>query len=78
MKFSNSNDVRDFGGCITRYGDYATAEPFISNKEYDIRVQKIGKHYRAYKRVSTCGNWKSNQGSSLLTEVNLSFSFVNL
>ncbi len=61
-----SGELRDIGGTITRYGDYITAESFI-NKTHDIRVQRIGHHYRAYKRVSS--NWKGNVGNSVLTEV---------
>jgi hypothetical protein len=62
-----SEELRDIGGTITRYGDYITAESFIKNKTHDIRVQRIGPHIRAYKRVAT--NWKGNVGNSILTEI---------
>jgi glutathione synthase/RimK-type ligase-like ATP-grasp enzyme len=65
-----SGELRDIGGSITRYGDFITAESFIQNKTHDIRVQRIGTHYRAYKRVSS--NWKGNVGNSVLTEIEVS------
>mmetsp|Transcript_25190 Transcript_25190/g.40428 ORF Transcript_25190/g.40428 Transcript_25190/m.40428 type:complete len:85 (+) Transcript_25190:953-1207(+) len=33
---------------------YCTAEPFVQGN-YDIRIQKIGKHYRAFKRIGISG-----------------------
>ncbi|KAL0480727.1 Syn2, partial [Acrasis kona] len=62
-----SDELRDIAGTITRYDDFITAESFIEGKTHDIRVQKIGSHFRAYKRVSS--NWKGNVGSSILTEI---------
>lgn len=56
----------DFCGVLALHGDYLTVEPY-HNKEYDMRIQKIGPHYRAYTRASS--NWKTNVGSSVLTEV---------
>jgi hypothetical protein len=41
---------------MAMYKDYITAEPFIADKIHDLRIQKIGNHYRAYKRISA--NWK--------------------
>jgi glutathione synthase/RimK-type ligase-like ATP-grasp enzyme len=36
--------------------------------EYDLRIQKIGNHYRAYRRIGG-GGWKTNQGSAILEDV---------
>lgn len=52
---------------VSGTGDYATVERFVGAREYDIRVQRVGRHVRAYHRQSA--NWKGNVGSSHLTEV---------
>eukprot|EP01105_Mastigella_eilhardi_P005586 TRINITY_DN1724_c0_g1_i8.p2 TRINITY_DN1724_c0_g1~~TRINITY_DN1724_c0_g1_i8.p2 ORF type:complete len:128 (-),score=39.11 TRINITY_DN1724_c0_g1_i8:50-433(-) len=48
---------------------YCTGEPFLDG-EYDLRIQKIGNCYRAYKRSGT-GQWKTNTGTSVLEEIEL-------
>jgi glutathione synthase/RimK-type ligase-like ATP-grasp enzyme len=48
---------------------FVTLESFVKDRDYDLRIQKIGDHYRAYKRVSLSGNWKTNVGSSQLEEI---------
>ncbi|ESN94056.1 hypothetical protein HELRODRAFT_103005 [Helobdella robusta] len=47
-----------------------TIEPFIEAL-YDIRVQKIGDHYRAFKRTSLSGSWKISCGQVVLEEIPL-------
>jgi hypothetical protein len=37
-----------------------STEPFIEH-EYEFRVQKIGEHYRAFRRNSA-SSWKNNWG----------------
>lgn len=71
MKINDTGDLKDFGGVLTCYGDYVTAESYIKDKDYDIRIQKIGSHYRAYKRVSMVQNWKTNQGSSQVEAIKM-------
>merc|ERR1719330_1739482 len=47
--------------------EHCTAEPFIQGQA-DLRIQKIGRHYRAFRRHSVCGNWKTNTGTSVMEE----------
>eukprot|EP01012_Entosiphon_sulcatum_P024720 TRINITY_DN2994_c0_g1_i1.p1 TRINITY_DN2994_c0_g1~~TRINITY_DN2994_c0_g1_i1.p1 ORF type:complete len:356 (-),score=75.16 TRINITY_DN2994_c0_g1_i1:12-1079(-) len=69
MKINHHHDMEDFRTVLAMTeGKYCTAEPFIE-AEYDLRIQKIGRHYRAFKRVSMSGAWKTNTGSSHLEEI---------
>ena len=49
---------------------YCTAERYIEGK-CDLRIQKIGKHYRAFRRESVSGNWKTNTGTSFIEMIEL-------
>jgi glutathione synthase/RimK-type ligase-like ATP-grasp enzyme len=55
MKLNNQEQFADFQSVVALQGRYVTAEPFI-DWDYDFRIQKIGDHYRAFRRFST--NWK--------------------
>jgi synapsin len=71
MLFKSSEEgFSDFKGVLALHKDYVTAEPFIPDRECDIRIQKIGDHYRVYKRISS--NWKGNVGSSIIEEIEVS------
>jgi len=35
---NNNTTLRDFGGVVTRYNDFMTAEPFIDNRRCDISL----------------------------------------
>lgn len=59
----------DFRGLMAMTEPFVTLEAFVTDRDYDLRIQKIGDHYRAYKRVSLCGSWKTNVGSSRLEEI---------
>lgn len=52
-----------------------TIEPFTRGIG-DLRLQKIGGHYRAFFRRSTCGAWKTNTESSVLEEIPVTDAFI--
>jgi len=68
MKIANHKDMEDFKSVLAVADKYCTAEPFIEGK-YDLRIQKIGSHYRAFKRMSISGTWKTNTQSSHVEEI---------
>jgi len=74
MRFENSTDFNDFKGVLALHNDYVTVESYIDNREYDLRIQKIGNHYRAYKRFNP--NWKGNVGSSIVEEIPMTEEFT--
>lgn len=67
MRVTSQEAWQGLGALMASTGDYATLEGFVANREYDIRVQRVGRHLRAYHRHSS--NWKGNVGNSVLTEV---------
>jgi len=73
MKFDDHLQFYDFRSVLALHHDYVTAERYVDNREYDIRVQKIGSHLRAFHRKST--NWKGNVGTSILEEVEVTETY---
>jgi synapsin len=55
MRITTDSDFEDIRSIVALQPHYVTAEPFI-DWDYDIRIQKIGHHYRAFRRTSA--NWK--------------------
>merc|ERR1712224_759997 len=43
-------------------------EPFIRG-DSDLRIQKIGTQYRAFRRVGVSGEWKTNTGTSVMESI---------
>uniref|UniRef100_A0A1A9WLT1 Synapsin ATP-binding domain-containing protein n=1 Tax=Glossina brevipalpis TaxID=37001 RepID=A0A1A9WLT1_9MUSC len=73
-RFENQSALQDAAGLVTGTGNeghcYCTIEPYIDAK-FDIHIQKIGNNYKAFMRKSITGNWKTNQGSSMLEQITL-------
>jgi len=65
MKFTD-NQFNDFATTLAMFNEYVTLEPFVQNVG-DVRIQKIGDHIRAYKRIAK--NWKGNVGESELYDL---------
>ena len=74
MRVADHHEFADFRSVMAVAGNYCTAEPFVASA-HDVRVQKIGAHYRAFKRVSVSGNWKTNTGSSMIQQVPVTEAF---
>lgn len=53
---------------------YCTAEHYYEY-EHEVRVQKIGNHYRAYKKIPVAHEWKSNVGSCIVEDVPMTAQF---
>ena len=71
MKVANHHDWEDFRSVMMMTdGKYTTAEEFIEGA-CDLRIQKIGNAYRAYRRTAVSGNWKTNTGTSMVEEIEL-------
>eukprot|EP00005_Dracoamoeba_jomungandri_P004121 CAMPEP_0174254486 /NCGR_PEP_ID=MMETSP0439-20130205/3798_1 /TAXON_ID=0 /ORGANISM="Stereomyxa ramosa, Strain Chinc5" /LENGTH=366 /DNA_ID=CAMNT_0015336089 /DNA_START=8 /DNA_END=1105 /DNA_ORIENTATION=+ len=65
MKIETTGQWDDFCSISQMQNQFFASEPFI-DWEYDIRVQKIGSHYRAFRRTSK--HWKSNVDIATKTE----------
>lgn len=71
MRVPNHHEWDDVRSVVAMTdGKYCTAEPFLSG-EFDLRIQKIGEHYRVFKRTAMSGNWKTNTGSSIIEQLEL-------
>jgi synapsin len=75
MKINHHHDMDDFKTVVALTNHYVTAEPFLEGS-YDLRIQKIGlNHYRAFRRISLSGAWKTNTGTSHLEEIEVTPMF---
>ncbi|KAH3759644.1 synapsin II [Pelomyxa schiedti] len=69
MKINSQTEFNDLSSIIACQEKYVTAEPFIT-WDYDFRLQKIGPHYRSFRRRSD--NWKGRGLGSRDEDVELS------
>jgi glutathione synthase/RimK-type ligase-like ATP-grasp enzyme len=70
MIIEDHHKMEDFRSVLAMTeGKYCTAEEFIAEPLYDLRIQKLGPHVRTFRRVSASGTWKTNTGTSLLEHV---------
>lgn len=69
MKIEDHHQMADFRSVLAVTGQYVAAEPFLYGS-YDLRIQYIrGSKVRVFQRESVSGDWKTNTGSSHMTEV---------
>jgi len=69
MKIMDHHQMSDFRSVLAMMPDeHCFVEPFISSSS-DIRIQKIGNNYRAFRRVGLSSDWKTNTCTSLCEEV---------
>merc|ERR1719171_2359086 len=54
MKIQDHRQMSDFRSVLQMMPEHCTVEPFIAGVE-DLRIQKIGSHYRAFRRQALHG-----------------------
>eukprot|EP00727_Mastigamoeba_balamuthi_P002510 m51a1_g12256 putative synapsin short isoform (746) ;mRNA; f:169341-171976 len=75
VKVENSEDLEDVASLVALHHDYATAESFVSDVAYELRIVRIAgsrgapTYYRAHKRVGM--GWKVNTGASEREDVEM-------
>ena len=65
IKLDNHSQFGDMKSIIATQGEYVTAERFLKGK-YDLRLQKIGNDYKAFKRTAMSGQWKTNTQTAVI------------
>eukprot|EP00750_Incisomonas_marina_P013399 INCI17309.6.p1 GENE.INCI17309.6~~INCI17309.6.p1 ORF type:complete len:337 (+),score=59.68 INCI17309.6:165-1175(+) len=68
MKLNDHHQFEDFKTVMAMTDNYCTAEEFLVG-DYDLRIQKIGNQYRAFKRTAMGGQWKTNTGTSVVEAI---------
>eukprot|EP00164_Ancoracysta_twista_P002395 GFYU01003173.1.p1 GENE.GFYU01003173.1~~GFYU01003173.1.p1 ORF type:complete len:355 (+),score=45.46 GFYU01003173.1:37-1065(+) len=74
IRVPNHHDFSDVSSVVAVAGLYCTGEKFLE-ADYDLRIQKIGEHYRCFKRTSVSANWKTNTGTSILEEIQMTTQY---
>lgn len=71
MKIMDHHQMSDFRSVLQMMPDeHCFAEPFVKG-EADLRIQKIGGHYRVFRRVAVSGEWKTNTGTSHMEQLQM-------
>mmetsp|Transcript_62988 Transcript_62988/g.177667 ORF Transcript_62988/g.177667 Transcript_62988/m.177667 type:complete len:348 (+) Transcript_62988:145-1188(+) len=69
MRIADHHQMSDFRSVLAMMPDeHCFAEPFIEGAS-DLRIQKIGGHVRAFRRVDISGEWKTNTGTAHMQEL---------
>jgi len=72
MKIVDHHQMSDFRSVLSMMPEeHCFVEPFVKGAA-DLRIQKIGSHYRAFRRMDISGEWKTNTGTSVMDEVDCS------
>jgi len=75
MLVANHHDFEDVRSVVAMTdGKYCTVEPFLHGS-FDVRIQVIGTHYRAYRRTSMSGTWKTNTGCAIIEEIDMTAEY---
>ena len=62
IRVKNNDEMNDVKSILILSKDYYTEETLIENIDFEYRIQKIGTHYRCFKRISS-NSWKNNWGN---------------
>jgi glutathione synthase/RimK-type ligase-like ATP-grasp enzyme len=73
IKINDYHAFDDLRSVVAIHDDYCTTESY-KDGAYDLRIQKIGPHYRCFKRVGA-SQWKTNMGAALLEEIPLTTEY---
>lgn len=69
MQIIDHHQMSDFRSVLQMMPDeHCFVEPFIRGAN-DLRIQRIGKNYRAFRRVSVSGEWKTNTCTAIMEEI---------
>ena len=71
MLVADHHVMEDFRSVLAMTGNpgaYCTAEPFLDGM-HDLRIQKIGRRVRTFKRIGMSGSWKTNTGCAVIEEI---------
>lgn len=74
VKVDSHQQWEDLRSLLALTPFYLTGEPFL-NGDYDLRIQRIGKHVRVMSRTTLSGAWKTNTGSAHMEELPVTEQF---